>query len=283
MSPPLHPYISPSQFQQVFNARAVDGNKGSFGSVAIIGGAKGMTGAAVLAARMALKAGAGRVYVGLAQTGPHLELDAGQPEIMWRDALDLPALAQQITAWGLGCGLSTSVTGLQCIKTIFGSRLNTPIVLDADALNALSRGDLGVTWGSRPVILTPHPGEAARLLQVSIDDIQSDRVSSAQTLARKYDAWVVLKGHHSIVCNPAGAYKVNTTGNVALASAGTGDILTGLITSLLAQGFDPEQAVCAGVWMHGTAAERLTRQLGGTIGVTASELIDVIRVIRNQG
>lgn len=278
MPAPIHT----TEFEAIFAERDPAGHKGVFGSAAIVGGAPGMVGAAVLAARSALHSGSGRVYVGLAQQDPHLSLDILQPEIMWRDLPDLTSLAKQITAWGVGPGMGDTAYSLYCLKSVFACRAAQPLVVDADALNALARGDVSPTWGDGPVVLTPHPAEASRLLGTDVAGVQADRLGAARRLAATYQAWVVLKGQHSLVCSPDGRCQVNQTGNVGLATAGSGDVLTGLLTSLLAQGFEPGCAVTAAVWLHGAAADRLAQQLGGPIGITASDLISAIRALRNQ-
>ncbi len=282
MSSPLHQPIDPTQFVEIFKPRDPAGHKGTFGSAAIVGGATGMTGAAILAARSALKSGAGRVYVGLAQQSPDLQLDWLQPELMFRQFESLMTLASQMTAWGVGCGLGADAYGLYCLKTVFRERGSTPLVVDADALNALARGDVSADWGEGTVVLTPHPAEAARLLGTTVQDVNANRPDAAQTLAKQYNAWVVLKGQYSVVCNPAQRYQTNPTGNVALATAGSGDVLTGLMTSLLAQGFEADVAVPAAVWLHGAAADQLVNDLGGNIGLTAGEFIEAIRFMRSH-
>lgn len=282
MATPTLDSIKMSQISPVFAPRDPEGHKGTFGSVGILGGANSMVGASVLAGRAALKTGAGRVYIGLAQRAPVMNLDPCQPELMWRDPPGLFDLAPQITGWAAGCGLGQAPEAFEWLRHLFQIRGQCAMVIDADALNALASGDVSPTWGRAPVVLTPHPAEAARLLQTTVKVIQHDRRLAAQTLAERFGAWVVLKGHQSIVASPDGSCQVNTTGNVALASAGTGDVLSGVITSLLAQGFGPSIAVPAGVWLHGAAADVLARRLGGPVGVTASELIDEIRLLRNQ-
>ena len=274
--------ITPALFAGVFAMRDPQGHKGTFGSVAILGGAAGMTGAALLAGRSALKSGAGRVYVCLTQDQPELSIDIGQPELMLRSVDETLAMASQIGAWGAGCGLGQQDNAIDWLRTLFRVRQGKPMVLDADALNALARGDAAPIWGSGKVVLTPHPTEAARLLNTSTDRIQTDRIENARRLAAQYQAWVVLKGHGTVVANPEGECFINPTGCVALATAGTGDVLTGLIASLLAQGHDIRTAVCGAVWLHGAAGQWMTTQLGGPVGVTATEVIDAIRHLRNN-
>ncbi len=282
MSKPLPSTIDRTQFAQIFEPRDANGNKGSFGSTAIVGGAAGMVGAVVLAARTALKSGSGRVYAGLAQETTSFSLDIEQPELMWRTLPRLMDIANQITAWGVGCGLGDSDASLHCLRSVFKQRAGKPLVVDADGLNALARGDVSPTWGQGHVVLTPHPAEAARLLNTDTASVQANRVESAQTLAKQFGAWIVLKGQHTIVCSPTGEHQSNPTGNIGLASAGSGDVLTGLTTSLLAQGFEPHIAVPAAVWLHGAAADDLVARLGGPVGLTASELVNAIRQQRNS-
>jgi len=131
-------------------------------------------------------------------------------------------------------------------------------------------------------VITPHPGEAARLMRCSIEKIQADRNSAAQTLAQRLNAIAVLKGAGTVITNPSGDRYINLTGNSALATGGTGDVLAGVIAALIAQGVDPLLAAREAVRIHGLAAERLTERTGGMVGVTASELIPEIRGLLNQ-
>ena len=155
-------------------------------------------------------------------------------------------------------------------------------MLDADGLNALSCAAVSNTWGTGEVVLTPHPTEAARLLGVLTREVQADRPAAAQALARKYGAWVALKGAGTIVCAPDLSWQINPTGNVALATGGTGDVLSGILVSLLAQGFAAATAVPAGVWLHGAAADVLVERGIGPIGLVASDLADAVRDLRNR-
>lgn len=279
--------LTPDLFSAVFDPRDPLSNKGSFGSVGVLGGAPGMTGAAVLAARAALKTGAGRVYVGLAQDPlaasiNGLSLDSVQPELMWRPCQSLIEMADQIQAWSTGCGLGSDAYGLNALKHVFLLRKTSPMVVDADALNALATGHVAPVWGRAPVVMTPHPAEAARLLNCDVATIQSDRIQHAHTLAQRYQAWVVLKGHQTVICSPHADCWINTTGNVGLASAGTGDVLSGVMASLLAQGFSETHSVLAAVWLHGKAADHCVAQGLGPIGLTASEVIEAVRWVRNH-
>ncbi|OZI77287.1 NAD(P)H-hydrate dehydratase [Bordetella genomosp. 12] len=273
--------IDPSQFPALFAPRAADSHKGSFGSLAVLGGGPGMTGAALLAARAALKLGTGKVLVGLAQQPCPLACDPLQPELMIRPADALLAGELNLTAWTAGCGIGTSPLAAQLLAELFQRRRNAPMVLDADGLNLLAAGRLRPAWGQGTVVLTPHPAEAARLLNRSTHQVQAARPAAARELAQRYGAWVVLKGAGSLVCAPDGVCLRNSTGNPGLASAGTGDVLAGMLGALLAQALPPEQAVAAAVWLHGAAADALVAQGIGPIGLTAGELADAARAIRN--
>ncbi|MFU1952886.1 NAD(P)H-hydrate dehydratase, partial [Bordetella avium] len=252
--------IAPKQFPDLFAPRPSDSNKGSFGSLGILGGGPGMTGAALLAARAALKTGAGKVLVGLAETPSPLACDPLQPELMVRDADHLLTCGLTLSAWTAGCGIGTSDYAIRTLSLLFQSRAGAPLVLDADGLNLLASGKLDPSWGKGTVVLTPHPAEAARLLACATAQVQADRPAAAKALARRFTAWIVLKGAGSLVCAPDGACLRNPTGNPGLATAGTGDVLAGMLGALLAQSLPPEQAVPAAVWLHGAAADALAAQ-----------------------
>lgn len=272
--------IDPQDLPALFALRPHDAHKGSFGSVAIVGGGAGMVGAALLAARAALKCGAGKVLVGLAQDDCPIACDMAQPELMVRSATSLAAAGLAVDVWVAGCGLGKDRAALDALHAVLAVRDGAPIVLDADGLNLLAEGQLP-SLGPGPVILTPHPAEAARLLQCSTTDIQAHRVAAARKLSEDYQAWIVLKGAGTLVCAPRGRCWLNSTGNPGLATAGTGDVLAGVIGSLIAQKIGLEQAVPGAVWLHGAAADALVKAGVGPIGLTAGELADAIRQLRN--
>jgi hydroxyethylthiazole kinase-like uncharacterized protein yjeF len=158
------------------------------------------------------------------------------------------------------------------------------MVIDADGLNLIAQDPaLGRQLARRdaPTVITPHPAEAARLLQSSVDAIQSHRIQAAVELTQRYRAITLLKGAGSVIAHPDGRHQINTTGNAALATGGTGDVLAGLIGALIAQGIPAIDAVVTGAKVHGEAAESLTQRIGGMIGITASELIPEIRRLIN--
>ncbi|WP_251862833.1 NAD(P)H-hydrate dehydratase [Achromobacter sp. Marseille-Q4962] len=276
------PVIDRASLPALFAPRAPDTHKGSFGTVGVVGGGAGMTGAVLLAARAALKIGAGKVLAGFAAESAPLPCDPLQPELMLRDARSLLEEDWGVTAWVAGCGIGGGTLAANALSELFVLRRGAPLVLDADGLNLLARGDIQPNWGKGPVVLTPHPAEAGRLLGADAARVQADRPAAARELSARYGAWVVLKGAGTIVCAPDGRCQVNASGNPGLATAGTGDVLAGMLGSLIAQGLPLEQAVPGAVWLHGAAADALVARGIGPIGLTAGELADAARALRNQ-
>ena len=258
-------------------------HKGSFGDVAVVGGASGMTGAALLAARAAHASGAGRVFVGLLDGGS-LTHDIQHPELMFRGRWwEAAASVLQSTTIVCGCGGGDAVREILPRLLKSASRL----VLDADALNAIAADSLlqhllrARSDGERLTVLTPHPLEAARLLDRDTEEVQADRLQAAQTLADRLEAIVVLKGSGSVIAGPGLLPFVNPTGDATLATAGTGDVLAGWIGGLWAQHagqrrLDDLQRLAAGaVYAHGAAAEAHPKAL-----LRAGELIDRMQAAR---
>lgn len=250
-------------------------HKGDFGSVGIVGGNRGMVGAALLAGRAALLAGTGKVFVGLlAADAP--SVDPVHPELMLRTVDD--ALAADVLVLGPGAGQSPSATTASLFeRSVLPAAIAAakPLVLDADALNALAWNETlrGLLRSRKATtLLTPHPAEAARLLGRETAEVQADRVAAAQELARALRAHVVLKGAGSVCAFPDGRWSINTTGNPALASGGTGDVLAGLAGALLAQGLEAQRALQLAVCLHGAAADTLVARGFGPVGLTASEV-----------
>ena len=267
----------PALFRRHLAPRRHSTHKGSFGDVAIVGGAAGMAGAAVLAARGALFGGAGRVFVAAIDPGP--AFDSVQPEIMFRDAAGFKYGDSTLV---LGPGMGDSAQAIRALVKALDSA--APLVIDADALNLIAASpDLQghLVARSAGAVLTPHPLEAARLLGVTAAVVQADRLAAARELAARYGKTVVLKGSGSVIAGPQGMAVVNTTGNPGLATGGSGDVLAGACGSLLAQGWPAWEAALGAVWMHGEAADRLAAQGIGPIGMTAGELPPAIRAVFN--
>jgi len=265
---------APQLFADVLKPRPQNFHKGLAGSLAILGGAAGMTGAALLAGRAALKLGAGRVYVGMLE---ELSLDPATPELMLRHPDD--ALGQDLDAIVVGPGLGQSERADALVGAVLASDI--PCVLDADALNLVADDtDLRAACAKRraDTLLTPHPAEAGRLLGAKTAEVQQDRLAAAQRLSRELNANVVLKGNGSVMVARDGHWFVNTSGNPGMASAGMGDVLSGFLGALLAQKMSGEAAMVLGVHLHGAAADAA----GVGVGLTASELIEPARRLWNS-
>lgn len=250
-------------------ARRQSSHKGSYGDVAVIGGAPGMAGAALLAASAALLAGAGRVFVAPldASVAP---LDRIRPELMFRrpELLDLGAMTVVC-----GCGGGSAVVDV-LPRVLAEART---LVLDADALNAIA-GDAGLQSllqarrpSGRTTVLTPHPLEAARLLNTTTGEVQGDRLGAAARLAARFDAVVVLKGSGTVIAALGELPVINPSGNARLATAGTGDVLAGMVGAALATGRPAQAAACEAVWTHGDLADRWPAGIPLTAGALARQ------------
>jgi hydroxyethylthiazole kinase-like uncharacterized protein yjeF len=271
--------VSPQLFAPALRPRRRNFHKGQAGSVGILGGASGMTGAALLAGRAALMLGAGRVYVGMLDPGAP-PLDAGAPELMLRHPDD--ALGMALDAVVVGPGLGQSERAETLVAAALASEI--PCVLDADALNLIAENtDLRRACVRRAAetLVTPHPGEAGRLLALSTADVQSDRLHAARALAGNLNAHAVLKGNGSIIVARDGRWFVNATGNPGMASAGMGDVLSGILGALLAQGLLGDAAAALGVHLHGAAADARAGDGDGPVGLAASELLAPARRLWN--
>ncbi|MDE2308063.1 MAG: NAD(P)H-hydrate dehydratase [Xanthomonadaceae bacterium] len=256
--------------------RARCANKGSYGHVLVIGGDHGMAGAVRMTGEAALRAGAGLVGVAT-RSGHVLALNAARPEMMVQ-AIDEPQWLEPLLEWAsvlaVGPGLGKGAWGHALWRLALGA--DKPLVLDADGLNLLVREPrkFGV-----PAVLTPHPGEAGRLLGVATPEIERDRFAAARELARRHAAVVVLKGAGSLIADPDGRLEVCPWGNPGMASGGMGDLLAGIIAALLAQGCTAWQAACLGVGLHARAGDHAAQQ--GERGLLASDLLAPLRALGN--
>jgi ADP-dependent NAD(P)H-hydrate dehydratase / NAD(P)H-hydrate epimerase len=255
-------------------ARPVESNKGSYGHVLIIGGSVGKAGSVAMAGIAALRTGAGLSTVATAKsalatvagfhpelmTEPLAETDAGTISV---DALDrVRELAKGMTVLAIGPGISRNPETSEFVRSLFAS-LDVPMVVDADALNAFESRTNELNGKDRILVITPHPGEMARLIGGTIADVQKDRLAVARKFAREHELIVVLKGHRTLVVRPDGEAWVNTTGNPGMATGGTGDILTGMVAGMLAQ--NPKhafEAVLAAVHLHGLAGDVMREKVG---------------------
>ena len=228
--------------------RPHNSHKGTYGHVGIIGGQCGMVGACLIAGRAALQQGAGSVTLGVLDE--RMVVDYGEPRLMLAAPETLLVTPMQALAIGPGLGQSTRAHAL--LEAALAA--TCPLVLDADALNLLA-GDPELAKQaarrSQPTLLTPHPGEAARLLGTSATGVQANRIATASTLSRQFQAEIALKGAGTVIVHPDGRYAINTSGGPWLAQAGSGDRLTGMVAALLGQGMDVGNALEAAVWLHG--------------------------------
>lgn len=277
---PHIPTITKKQVTTFLASRPLDSHKGNFGIVAVIGGGSGMVGAPLLAGRAALKLGAGSVHVGILEDNAP-SVDILQPELMLHSAqvaLRLPKL----DVMAIGCGLGHDDAAQQILQDAL--KLDTVLVLDADALNILAlRPDLSTMLISRKhaSVITPHPGEAARLLGCTTEEVQAERAEAAQELAKHFNSAVVLKGAHSLCVTHDDKIAVNKTGNPGMSSPGMGDVLTGMIAAFIAQGLNVDQALLLAVHLHGAAGDAVAKQKV-TIGMTATEVTEWARWLLNQ-
>ena len=263
--------ITPAAVWQALTPRPTQSHKGTFGRVLIAAGSARYRGAAALCCEGALRAGAG--IVTLASVEPVLALTlARTPECTLQPCTpdeeggisveNLAALRQTLAACtalvlGPGLGGAAGALGAGLLEAA-----RCPVVLDADGLNAAAGGAFSLKTGGGPLILTPHPGEMARLCGLTPAQVNADRPALAARMAREWGCILVLKGHATLVAVPDGVLWANTTGNPGLARGGSGDVLAGMIGGLCAAGLPPLEAAKCGVWLHGAAADRAAARLG---------------------
>jgi NAD(P)H-hydrate epimerase len=255
--------------------RARNSHKGHFGHVLVVGGDEGMSGAARLAGEGALRAGAGLVSVA---THPRhaAQLNQARPELMVHgvtDARDFADGARRATVLAVGPGLGTGDWGRGLLDACFDD--DRPLVLDADGLNLLAEAPRQrEDW-----ILTPHPAEAGRLLEADTATVQADRVEAARTLARRYNAVVVLKGCGSVIATPQGGWDICAPGNPGMSTGGSGDVLTGVVAAMRAQGCDAKAAARLGTLAHAAAGDVAARR--GERGLLALDIAEHLRDVVN--
>lgn len=254
--------------RRVIPRRAPDGHKGVYGTLGVIGGSVGMAGAPALAARAAFRCGAGKVVV--------LTPDAVRAivHVLCPEATTAAREAGYGSFQALAVGPGLGTTGESERDLLDALASNLPVIFDADALN-LAAGRPELFRRPAPTVLTPHPGEAARLLGVSTGEIGRDRRQAAVDLACRAGAVVVLKGFRSIVATPGGVVSIVLAGNPGMATGGSGDVLTGAVGAFLARGLGPREAACAGAFLHGLAGD-LGGEVKGEESLTAADLIDYL-------
>ncbi len=281
-----HHLVTTDDIRDILPPRPVDMHKGKAGHVLVLAGSPGKTGAATLACLGALRVGAGLVTLGIAKSlNPILEvklteamtlpLPETEKQTLTKEAWDeVKASGVRYKVICLGPGLSTHPAVKELVKRVI-LEAETPLVIDADGLNVLA-GDLDVLKEKKnDIILTPHPGEMARLVGLSVPEVLKEKLTVAKRLATEYGVIVVLKMARTIVATPEGEIFINSTGNPAMASGGVGDVLTGVIGGILAQGRPAKEAAVLGVFLHGLAGDLWVEKRGRT-GLLAQELADYL-------
>ncbi len=272
--------------------RPPDAHKGDAGHLFLIAGAPGMSGAGVMAAMAALRAGAGRVTLGVPES-VHALVEGRYPEVM---TLSLPATesgaadvaafdlilerSEDMSALVVGPGLMTGPRTVELVHRLI-QHIDSPTVLDADGLNALSQDLTILDSRVAQLALTPHPGEMARLLGIPVGEVQEDRVGHASRFAARHNLDIALKGWGTILATPEGESWYNPTGNSDMATAGSGDVLAGVVGALLAQGLSGKWALICGAYLHGLSGELASAKMGG-LGIAATDILEALPAARKK-
>lgn len=264
------PFLQPCDLQAVFPKRPRDSHKGTFGHILIVGGAYGLGGAVAMAAAAAMRSGCGRVSVYVPKENAKTVAAKLIPEVMMVRSLkscDFSSFSAIVCGPGLG-------THLRLLKEVL-KKAQCPVLLDADALNLLAKNPQLWAEIKQPLLLTPHPGEMSRLVHKSTEQVQLSRIQTAKTFAAEHQAVVVLKGAHTVIADETGRIAHNPTGNPGMATAGAGDVLSGIIGALLGRGLDLWDAACLGTFIHGLAGDFAAIKLGEE-ALIATDIIGMI-------
>jgi NAD(P)H-hydrate epimerase len=283
--------LEPEDAACAFPLRDPNAHKGTYGHVLVLAGSPGKTGAAAMCALSALKIGAGLVTLAVSQSLNDI-MEAKLTEVMTEPLPETSERTVGIAALGkllklvdgkralaIGPGLSTHAETSELVRELVAT-VGLPMVLDADGINALASKPETLARAVGPLILTPHPGELARLLSISRDEVLHDRIAIATKVARRFRVHVVLKGARTLVVDPDGRVAINMTGNPGMATGGTGDVLTGLIAGLLAQGVGPSLAAKAGVYLHGLAGDLAAAAMGQEAMLASDLMAQIPEAIR---
>lgn len=286
-----HCLITGELLRGFLKARNSDTHKGKFGHLLVIAGSPGKTGAAYMAAMGAMRAGAGLATIGLPESLQTVMaakatevMTIGLPETSEHTLADEPfeKLNEELigkTAVVIGPGMGVTEESFRLIKKVL-DRTQIPAVIDADGLTVLGKR-INTLKGRGRIVLTPHPGEMARLLEISTEEVQADRIGAAKTLSQSTDGVVVLKGAGTVVATPEGWVFLNDTGNPGLSTAGTGDVLAGILGGLLVQGYPVNESACAAVYLLGLAGDEIKKQRGAA-GMMATDLLEVLPILLNS-
>jgi len=276
--------ISIDDILKSFPERAPDASKKDFGHLLVIAGSSGYTGAAYLTSQAAILSGSGLVTLAVGKSiypimAEKLNEVMVKPFIETRDyslsllaEKDLLNFAERCTCAAIGPGISQNKETQGLVRSLL-AKIGKPVVLDADGINAFAGHIDLFKKVTAPLVLTPHIGEMARLLGKDADEVKKARKDIALEFAHQYNIVLALKGHETIVAGPDGAFYLNATGNVGMATGGTGDVLTGMIASFVGQGMDPFNAAAAGVYLHGKAGDLAAKEKG-TLSLIATDLLN---------
>ncbi|MBD3426110.1 MAG: NAD(P)H-hydrate dehydratase [Candidatus Omnitrophica bacterium] len=267
-------------------SRRKDSHKGDYGKVLVLAGSRGMTGAAFLCSQGALHSGSGLVINGIPESlNPVMEVkltevmtlplhETPEQALGHKAKADILAFSKKCDVVAMGPGMGTADSTKTLVKDLL-NEIEIPLVLDADGINCLE-GDIDIL-GKRSfrTVITPHPGELARLTGKTATDIQANREDITKSIAEVTETVVVLKGYGTVVASPDGKVYVNQTGNSGMASGGTGDVLTGMIASFIGQGIDDYSASVCAVYLHGTAGDIAAEEVG-QFSMTASDILDLL-------
>ncbi|WP_054692273.1 bifunctional ADP-dependent NAD(P)H-hydrate dehydratase/NAD(P)H-hydrate epimerase [Syntrophomonas palmitatica] len=274
------------------NPRHPDSHKGSYGHTLVVGGSLGLSGAVIMSSMAALRCGSGLVTAAIPESilpiveNAMVEVmttplsETGQMSIALEALPAIENLLGTASVCAIGPGMSRYTEAGAIVRSVL-QKAGIPVIIDADGLNALAKDTSILKNRQIPIVLTPHPGEMARLIGKSIEEVQSDRIQLTRTMAKEWGVSVVLKGNKTVVANPWGEVYVNITGNPGMATAGSGDVLTGIIAGLIAQGVNPHQAACAGVYLHGLAGDKAA-EYKGERGLIAGDLINCLPEVLKQ-
>lgn len=264
-------YLLPQEIKALMPHRSMNAHKGTTGHVLVIGGSQGMTGAVYLASLGALRVGCGLVSAGLRLDLAFLEKPAEVMVVPWSE---LYHRWENFDSIVFGPGLTKMEDGESLLYELI-ERIRVPLVIDADGLNLLANNKKILKSISQNVILTPHPGEMARLTGLTVSEIQADRIGVARRFAREWKTIVILKGARTVIADPIGNVYINLTGNPGMATGGMGDALAGMISGLMVQGLAPDKAGVVGTYLHGLAGDLAVLQQG-PVGIIAGDLISQI-------
>lgn len=284
----LNDMVLDKSLSNLILTRKKDAHKGDFGRVLIIGGSKGMAGSIYLSSRASMRSGTGLTYtivpksletimsIKLTEEILKFAEDKDKGQFIKESLGDILDSFKDMDVIGIGPGMRFDIDKTYILEEVI-KNAKVPLVIDADGINSISENIDILLEKNNEIVITPHPGELSRLLGISIEEIQKNRIFYSKYISKKYNIIIVLKGHHTIVCNKEDIF-INHTGNPGMATGGSGDVLTGIITSFIAQGLNPFEASKLGVYIHGLAGD-FAKYKKGEYGLIARDILENIPYI----